>query len=207
MIGFIHNVRVLNRPDKLFRTGELINEHRPDFIALSETKKEDFTPSQLQTLDSQGKYFWNWLPAVGTAGGILVGINSDVFDVLSWSLHKFCVCCLITDKSANKTWKFMAVYGTAYDEQKLEFINELHNVLLSWSGPILVGGDFNLVRSREEKSSGVVNQQWVNLFNDWINRFSLLELKIAGRRFTWSNHLENVVMATLDRVFCFYMLG
>ena len=62
------------------------------------------------------------------------------------------------------------------------------------------GGDFNLVRSYSEKSSGVVNQHWVNLFNDWINRFGLIELKCAGRLFTWSNNQSSPVMATLDRV-------
>ena len=53
MIGFIWNSRGLNRPDKLFRAGELIRDHHPDLIIFSETKKEDFSSLQLQTLDSQ----------------------------------------------------------------------------------------------------------------------------------------------------------
>jgi hypothetical protein len=43
------------------------------------------------------------------------------------------------------------VYGSPYEESKLTFINELDEVLGSWQGATLMGGDFNLVRSQNEK--------------------------------------------------------
>ena len=79
----------------------------------------------------------------------------------------------------------------------------------SWSGPSLIGGDFNLVRNSAEKNTGSINQNWANLFNDWINKFSLMELVNAGRKFTWANNQDNLVMVTLDRIFittCWDML-
>jgi hypothetical protein len=93
------------------------------------------------------------------------------------------------------------VYGSAYEEHKLEFINELHNVYACWSGPTLVGGDFNLIRERCEKNTGNINQYWANLFNDWINKFSLMEPKNTSRQFPWTNNQDNLVMALPDRVF------
>lgn len=39
----------------------------------------------------------------------------------------------------------MVVYGSPYDSGKLDFINELH------TGSILIGGDFNLVRTLYDK--------------------------------------------------------
>lgn len=39
------------------------------------------------------------------------------------------------------------------------FLDELENIMGSWSGPIIVGGDFNLVRSIKDKSNGVVNHK------------------------------------------------
>lgn len=138
---------------------------------------------------------------MGTAGGILVGINTDMFDILNTDKMQFSVSCAIKNKKDEAVWKFVSVYGSAYDEHKLDFINELHLILSSWVGPIIICGDFNLVRNSSEKSSGVVNQTWVNMFNDWVNRFGLQELKCAGRSFTWSNNQAEPVMATLDRVF------
>jgi hypothetical protein len=39
------------------------------------------------------------------------------------------------------------VYGSPYEETKLEFIDELQLVMWNWEGPTLVGSDFNLVGS------------------------------------------------------------
>jgi hypothetical protein len=39
----------------------------------------------------------------------------------------------------------------------------------SWQGPIVVGGDFNLVRDSQDKSNGVINHRWANAFNDWVS--------------------------------------
>jgi hypothetical protein len=77
----------------------------------------------------------------------------------------------------------------------------LHKVMGSWTGPILLGGDFNLVRSSLDKNNGQVNFRWINLFNDWVNRWGLIELELRNRKYTWTNNQENVVIARLDRVF------
>ena len=68
------------------------------------------------------------------------------------------------------------MYGSSYEEHKLEFINELHNLLASWSATTLVGGDFNLVRSSHDKSKGNIDQRWANKFNAWIELWSLIEI-------------------------------
>ena len=191
----------MNRPDKLLRVHDLLREQCPDLISLSETKKTNFDYFQLRTLDPVGKYTWNWLPSIRTAGGILVGVSVDLFEVISWNINQYCVTVLLKNKNDNNMWRYISVYGTAYEEQKLAFINELHNVMASWVGPTAIGGDFNLIREASEKSSGNINQHWADLFNDWINRFGLLEIKSAGRRFTWANNQDNLIMAILDRVF------
>jgi endonuclease/exonuclease/phosphatase family metal-dependent hydrolase len=68
--------------------------------------------------------------------------------------------------------------------------------------PLFIGGDFNLVRSQKDKSNGVVDLKWCEKYNDWIDKNSLLEIKLLRRGFTWSNNQEHVVMSHIDRVFC-----
>jgi hypothetical protein len=80
------------------------------------------------------------LPAVGTAGGILVGVKEDSFEVISWEIFKYCVLVIIKDRKIQKIWRFISIYGSSYEEHKLEFINELHNVMACWDGPTLIGG-------------------------------------------------------------------
>jgi hypothetical protein len=91
------------------------------------------------------------------------------------------------------------VYGSPYDETKLEFIDELHFVMGVWVGPTLVG-EFNLVRSQKEKNNGVVNFTHTSRFNDWINIWGLIKIKDPSRSFSCSNNQSSPVMATLDRI-------
>jgi hypothetical protein len=41
---------------------------------------------------------WNWLPAIGTAGGILVGVKEDSFEIISWEIFTYCVSDIIKDR-------------------------------------------------------------------------------------------------------------
>jgi exonuclease III len=63
------NIRGLNHPRTNLCLGQLIREHRVDFIGVQETKKESFHPSFLKNLTSPTEFSWNLLPTKGTAGG------------------------------------------------------------------------------------------------------------------------------------------
>lgn len=88
-----------------------------------------------------------------------------------------------------------------YEEFKQQFFEELDEIMENWDGPTVLGGDFNLVRNRSEKTSGNVNSQWTFCFNDRINRFGLIELKVSSKKYTWANNQDNLIVATLDKIF------
>jgi hypothetical protein len=54
---------------------------------------------------------------------------------------------MIKNKIDNFCWRLIVVYGSRYEETKLEFIEEMDQVMAKWEGPTLLGGDFNLVKS------------------------------------------------------------
>jgi hypothetical protein len=83
---------------------------------------------------------WNFLPADGTAGGILVGFKSNVFEIVSWQNFKFSVTAIVRNIKDKVTWRFIAVYGSPYEEHKLEFLTEMDLVMDKWQGPTLLGG-------------------------------------------------------------------
>jgi hypothetical protein len=82
------------------------------------------------------------------------------------SVLKSSVNVILRDDRSNFSWRLCVVYGSPYEEGKMDFIDELHVVLSSWQGPTLVGGDFNLSRFSSDKSNGRINQKWVDCFND-----------------------------------------
>jgi hypothetical protein len=79
--------------------------------------------------------------------GILVGVNGDVFEVISWEIKSFYVSTVVKITSSGMIVRLTTVYGSPYEEGKFAFISELHELFLNWEGLAMIGGDFNLVRS------------------------------------------------------------
>lgn len=182
MKGAVWNYRGLNKRGKLQYITDFIVDNRLDFVSFQETKKESFEDSFLTYANKD--FYWHHLPAAGTAGGILVGLCSRKFEILAWQNSVYSVSAMIKNSDDKSVWRFISVYGSAYEEGKQEFIDELHSLLNNWDGPTLIGGDFNLVASAKEKSNGVINHKWVDSFQDWIQSFGLLELKNYSRSYT-----------------------
>jgi exonuclease III len=197
----IWNSRGLNAPGKITCANDFLIKHKPDIIDLSETKREDFSPACLRSIAYFHDFEWSWLPAKDTAGGILVGVNLDLFEIFSWYKGKYYVMVSLRNKKDKFVWNFVAIYSTAYEEHKQEFIDELNGLTQNITSPILFGGDFNLVRNAEDKNNGVINFRWVNKFNDWINGAGLMEIQNSSRRFTWTNNQQSPIMANIDRIF------
>jgi exonuclease III len=66
--------------------------------------------------------------------------------------------------------------------------------------PVVLGGDFILIRSVGEKNNGNINQGLMDRFNMFIDLHQLLEIRRSGTRYTWTNKQANSIMVTLDRI-------
>jgi hypothetical protein len=62
-------------------------------------------------------------------------------------------------------------------------------------------GDFNLIRSPENRNrvGGDINNML--LFNRIISQLDLVEIPLKGRAFTWSNMQDNPLLEKLDWIF------
>lgn len=182
MKGATWNISGLNKRGKLQCITDFINENKLDFVSFQETKKESFDDSFLAYANKD--FAWHCLLAIGTAEGILVGLNSRKFEALAWQNTTYCVFVMIKNVDNKFIWRFISVYGSPYDEGKSDFIQELHSLLDNWDDPTLIGQDFNLAASVKDKNNGIVNHQWMDLFQEWIHTFGLLELKNSFRSYT-----------------------
>jgi hypothetical protein len=62
-------------------------------------------------------------------------------------------------------------------------------------------GDFNFIRSEQNKNRPGGNVNDMFLFNELIDHLGLLELPLKGRAFTWSNMQQNPLLEQLDWFF------
>lgn len=130
-----------------------------------------------------------------------MGVRDSIADILSWELGELYISMLLKNNLTNLVWRLIAVYGSPYEEGKQKFIDELHATMEKWSGPTLVGGDFNIVRLQNEKNNGNINHRWADEMTNWINKWGLIEYKSPNRSYTWCNNQEQPIMATLDKIF------
>jgi exonuclease III len=106
---------------------------------------------------------------------------------------------LVVHKDSGFIWNFINVYGAAQDEHENRFLSELSLFCSKCKYPVLVGGDFNILRKENEKNKPGGVTKWSSLFNSIIDLHSLIELELVNRRFTWSNNRSDPTFEKLDR--------
>uniref|UniRef100_A0A8R7P055 Endonuclease/exonuclease/phosphatase domain-containing protein n=1 Tax=Triticum urartu TaxID=4572 RepID=A0A8R7P055_TRIUA len=72
----------------------------------------------------------------------------------------------------------------------------LYNLNIQTDDNWLIIGDFNFIRSTENRNmtGGDIND--IFIFNEIIGHLGLLELPLKGRSFTWSNMQDSPIRAT-----------
>ncbi|KAK1686874.1 hypothetical protein QYE76_047722 [Lolium multiflorum] len=174
---------------------------RIDNLGMQETVRQDFSDSELRSLECGGQYCWNWLPASGQTRGMLLGFRDECFEVGTWRKGRFFISADLFHRSRRVKWTCILVYGPADHSRTREFLEELSSEVESCRFPLVVGGDFNLIRGLGDKSYDNINWPRVRQFNDAIASLSLRELNRTGARFTWTNKQLSPICSALDRVF------
>jgi len=200
MKGFFwnsHGLRDLAKHRFLF---DCSREHNLDFIAILETGKHNYSTECLDNFCAGAEYFWHWNPPRGMSGGILLGFNLSNFVVDKIESGDSFLKFNLTNKSDGFRWALMAVYGAAQDEHKGAFLSELVRVCSDEVLPLVMGGDFNIIRYPSEKNNDRFNSRWPNLFNSTIEILNLKEIVMPGRQFTWASYADVPTYEKLGRV-------
>jgi hypothetical protein len=66
--------------------------------------------------------------------------------------------------------------------------------------PLVIGGDYNILRNPSEKNNDHYQTRWPFLFNAVIDGLNLKEIQLTGQKYTWANNLANPTFEKLDRV-------
>ena len=98
-------------------------------------------------------------------------------------------------------YNLINIYGPADHSKTVEFLDEITGKIERCHSPVIMGGDFNLIRGSHDKNNDRINWPRVNLFNNYIADWGLHEVQRTGARFTWTNKCLNPVRCVLDRVF------
>jgi len=125
-----------------------------------------------------------------------MGVDEDLVDVTHIESSDHFQSTTLTQKNDNFVWRLINVYGLVKDNQKQDFQDELEVLIRG-----VIGGDFNLVRRIEEKSTSNVNLSLMDAFNNFVANTGLREIHRGGGQYTWTNKQINPVMVVLNRIF------
>lgn len=81
-----------------------------------------------------------------------MGVRKEFYDVGAFHQGDFMLQMNLWDKTNKVKWNLLVVYGTAQEEFKLSFLTELSAFCSKSKEPILVGGDFNIIRYSNERN-------------------------------------------------------
>ena len=80
-----------------------------DIVGLQETIYQGFTIQELEGL-SRHKFAWQWLPATGHSGGIVLGVKQDTFEVEDMDRGEFFLCMALSHRRSGSRWEVIIVY-------------------------------------------------------------------------------------------------
>jgi hypothetical protein len=200
MKGVWWNSEGLGDPAKHLFINETIREHKLDFIIILETGRSNFSGPFLKHLSRGLDFLWYCLPPHGRSGGILVGINMETILIKKVESGNFCIKLFVKSKLDGFEWILVCVYGAAQEALKPDILGELVRICETETLNMLVGGDFNIIRRKEEKNNDNFNARWPFIFNAIIECLDLREIILSGRQFTWASRREIPTYEKLDRV-------
>ncbi|GJR61525.1 RNA-directed DNA polymerase, eukaryota [Tanacetum coccineum] len=87
-------------------------------------------------------------------------------------------------------------YG--YISEKKSLWEYITHIIDTWDGECIILGDFNEVRSKQERFGTIFNETAANVFNHFISTAGLIDLPLEGYSFTWAIKSAKK-MSKLDR--------
>ena len=161
-----------------------MEESAAGIMCLQETKRENFDLTYIHKVFPQRFNKFEYLPSIGASGGILTAWNGALFTGELMFQNKFYLSIQSTCNTSSKSWILTNIYGPCNHEHNIEFIEWFGNIQMPNDVDWIIMGDFNFIRSLEDrnKPGGDVNEML--MFNEAISELGLIELPLKGRQFS-----------------------
>ena len=147
------NVRGANDSSKRKLIKAFVRNQKVDLLCIQETKIQLMSEGVVRSIGA-GRYLdWRALDASGSAGGILIYWDKRLLELLEWEEGHFSISCCFRKVEDGAVWVFTGVYGPFTKNERDCLWDEIGAIRGLWEEPWCVGGDFNIILSRQRRSS------------------------------------------------------
>ncbi|XP_074289295.1 uncharacterized protein LOC141614451 [Silene latifolia] len=198
----VWNVQGTDSKKRISARKEVVRTYKPTVLALVETHMGGDHATKLGSILGYDGY--SRVNAISFSGGIWVYWKTELVSVIPVFEHQQYITLEIS-RNGESPWFFSAVYASPDPSNRRALWDELQTFAQDNNHPWLLAGDFNEIRSLNERHGGDANMaRRCKNFNNWIDNCELLELAFTGSSHTWSrgNSMETRQSARLDNSLC-----
>lgn len=186
-------------PSKRFLVRDFLQLHHADICCLQESKLSSIDLATWRSIGGPRLDKFSFVPAIGSAGGIIIGWNSNLFIGILKHQGLFSLTIEFTNQANRIIWMCTSIYGPNARHLKPQFWDEIRHCAPHSSVPWVICGDFNSIFDPFDKSNGSFHREDIRLAQNLVMELQLLEPPSFGRHFTWTNGQSDPIWVKLDR--------
>jgi len=195
------NVRGINSSLKWNSVRNKVVESGCDILCLQETKKASFDMQSLKNICPASFDNFVCLPSVGASGGMLVAWKGVFFEGTLVFQNEFAMSLEFKSPHNGNYWLLTNIYALCTPDGKRDFCDWFKNIQMPDEQDWIIVGDFNLMRSPDNRNRPRGDVTEMLLFNEAISSLGIVELPLQGKHFTWSNKQHPPLLERLDWFF------
>ncbi|XP_071713183.1 uncharacterized protein [Rutidosis leptorrhynchoides] len=170
----------------------------PDVVAIQESKCNKVEDNWIEMIWGNINFEFIQKSKVGKSGGMLLIWDPTIFTVEEAIEKQYLLAIKGKWKCKEKESIIVNVYGPHNDEGK-KVLRESLDLLLNYpDAEWVIGGDFNEVRSPNERQNCNFISSRAKLFNNFIDNNHLIEVPLVGKRYTRFSD-DGIKLSKLDR--------
>ncbi|GJU25335.1 RNA-directed DNA polymerase, eukaryota [Tanacetum coccineum] len=181
---FLFKDQGLNPKAKKDWVKELCVSNKVNFLTLQETKMESIDLFEIKRCWGNFAFDYVHSASVGKSGGILCVWDPNAFKKLNSTVSDYFVMIQGNWVSNGKLLLIILVYAPQELSEKKSLWDYLCHVIDNWKGSVIIMGDFNEVRNKNERFRTIFNVHGANAFNSFISMANLEEVPLGGCSFT-----------------------
>lgn len=174
----------LGLPSKRFLAKDFLFLHHADICCLQESKLSSVDLMIWRSIGGSRLKKFAFLPAIGTAGGIIIRWNSLSFDKKVIHVGSYCLSIEFRNRVDNVTWVRTLVYGPNARHLKQGFWREIRSCQPGSGLPWVICGNFNSIFDPSDKLDGNFNREDIRLAQALLSDLQLMEPPFFEKRFS-----------------------
>ncbi|GJT08929.1 RNA-directed DNA polymerase, eukaryota [Tanacetum coccineum] len=198
MEGSVKDLASLGHKTKKEWIKALVNSHKLNFLAIQETKMGRVSHMDVKFLWGNSNYDFVCCDSLGNSGGILCIWEASIFKKDKVTISDNFIAIYGTWLPCNTKILFVNVYAPQQVSVKRILWDYISTIIGRWNGESIVMGDFNEVRTSDERRGSCFNPYGAKYFDRFISYSGLVDIALDGYAFTWS-HPSASKMSKLDR--------